>query len=85
MNKRKVISLLNDFGDAILEFNNGEESVCVTSDFSEKYIRKAKRLKKVSLKGKLLVFDWTNNTFNIFQTRDIKNIVPLHKLLNNKR
>ena len=85
VNKRKVISLLNDFGDAIVEFNNGDEAVLVTTDFSVNYIRKSKRIKRVSLKGKMLVFDWTNNTFATFLTKDVKNIIPLSKVLGNRR
>lgn len=85
MNKRKVISLLNDFGDAIIEFNNGDQPICATTDFSVPYIKKSRRLKRISLKGKMLVFDWSNNTFATFMTKDVKNIIPLSKLLGNKR
>lgn len=84
MNKRKVISLLNEFGDAIIEFNNGKDAICATTDFSTDYIKKSNRLKRASLKGKMLVFDWTNNSFSIFATKEIKNIIPLAKLLGNK-
>ena len=83
MNKRRIITLMNDFGDAIVDFNNGNDSILATTDFSPTHIRKSRRLKRTSLKGKMLLYSWTDNSFVICLTKDIRSIAPLSKVLGN--
>lgn len=83
VNKRVALRQLNEYGDAIVDFVGGKEPVLVTTDFSTPYIRKVRRMERFQLKGKILVFDWTNDKFDALGAKEIKYITPLAKVLNN--
>jgi hypothetical protein len=82
--KKQAIFLLNKNGDSIIEMKDFSEFAC-TLDFSNKYIRKVRRTERFkSLKGKILLFNWTDYKFNAINVKDIFRITPLSNILNNK-
>lgn len=85
INKRKVLSLLEQYGDAVIEFYKGREPVLCTTDFDNKYIRSIRRTQKFQLKGSILVFNWTDNEFAAIPVKDIRSIIPLSNILGNKK
>ena len=84
INKNTAIKLMNNFGDFIIDFNNGRQPIAATLDFKNKYIRRVKRTKRFVLKGKILLFNWTDYDFEAISTDIIKNITPLSSILENK-
>ena len=85
MNKKKALHLMTEFGDAILEFNDGRKPILATTDFSNKYIKSIRRTEKFALRGNILMFNWTNNMFAAVPTHVIRNITPLTSILRNVR
>lgn len=91
INKKKALYLLSEYGDAIIDFfyipppNGPMDSVVVTTDFNNSYIRSINRTQRFSLKGNILVFNWTDNKFDAIPIKYIKNITPLSTILGNKR
>lgn len=84
INKRSALSMLKNFGDAVIEFKDRHrEPVACTLDFSNKYIKRVKRDIKQSLKGGILVFDWTNYKYDVIKVSDIWNITPMSDILQN--
>lgn len=83
-NKNVAIRLMQTFGDFIVDFNNGRESVVATTDFKNKYIKRVRRTERFVLKGKILLFNWSDYIFEAIDTNIIRNITPLSAILNNK-
>lgn len=83
INKKKALFLLQEYGDSVVDFTAGIAPIVCTTDFNNKYIRSIKKTKRFSLKGSILVFDWTNNCFSALEMKDIKKISPLSSILNN--
>lgn len=84
MNKRKAISLLQEFGDAIIYLTN-RQPIAVTTDFSTPYIKNIRRYQRFQFKGNILVFNWTDNKFEAIPVKTLKSITPLSSILNNTR
>lgn len=83
MNKFQCLKLLEYQGDSIVGLK-GEEDICATTDFSNKYIRR-QRFKRYKLeKDKILVFSWTDWKFKMLEVKNIRNIKPLSEILGNK-
>lgn len=83
MNKFQCLKLFEYQGDSIIALK-GEEDICATTDFSNKFIRR-ERFKRYKLeKDKILVFSWTDWKFKMIDVKSIKNIKPLSDILNNK-
>lgn len=86
INKKKALYLLQEYGDAVIDFSDRHKaSIVVTTDFNNKYIKSIKRTKRFTLKGNILLFDWTNNEFIAVSTREIRTISPLATILGNQR
>jgi hypothetical protein len=83
INKRNAISMLKNFGDAIIDFRDRRDPILCTIEFNNKYIRREKRDIKQSLKGGILVFDWTNYKYDIIKVNDIYSITALSDILQN--
>lgn len=83
MNKFSVLSILRKNGDSVITLRNGEEHCC-TTDFSTKYIRSKHRQKFSKERNILLVFSWTINKFLNVNSQEVKEILPLSKILRNK-
>lgn len=82
--KKLAISLLKKNGDSLIEVVGGEPFLA-TTDFSNKYIRRVRRTHRFdSLRGKILLFNWTDYEFNAINTRDIFRITPLSTILKNE-
>ena len=82
--KKLAITLLRTNGDSLVEVVNGEPFLA-TTDFSNKYIRRVRRTHRFdSLRGKILLFNWTDYEFNAINTRDIFRITPLSTILKNE-
>jgi len=84
INKNTAIKLLRTFNDAIISFNNNREPICATTDFRNKYIRQVRRTERFSLKGRILIFNWTDFKFEAIDINTLINIAPLSGVLNNK-
>ncbi len=84
INKKRAISLLQEFGDSVIDLYNGTPSV-VTIDFSTPYIKTIRRTERFQFKGNVLIFNWTTNKFEAIPVRDIKAISPLSNILKNVR
>lgn len=82
MYKKYALGKLYEFGDAIVNLKNGR-SFLATTDFSNKYIRKVRRKRINDLKGKIIVFNWTDYKYEDILSHDITFITPLSKILNN--
>jgi hypothetical protein len=83
INKRNAISMLKNFGDAIIDFRDRRDPILCTIEFNNKYIRREKRDIKQSLKGGILIFDWTNYKYDIIKVNDIYSITALSDILQN--
>lgn len=84
MNKKYILSKLEQNGDSIISF--GAEDAAVTTDFSNKYIRAFMRtvnLKKIPGSA-IRVWSWTHNTILDIPFRDITSIQSMASILNNK-
>ncbi|RLF44139.1 MAG: hypothetical protein DRN17_05025 [Thermoplasmata archaeon] len=83
--KKLAISLLRKNGDSLIELIGEHDGFLCTTDFSNKYIRRVRRTHRFdSLKGKILLFNWTDYEFNAINTRDIFKITPLSTILKNE-
>lgn len=82
MNKKYMLSKMYAFGDAVITLHSGE-AFLGTTDFSLPFIRKHRRKRFDNLKGKVIVFNYTDNEFVCVNTRDIAYLNPLSKILNN--
>jgi len=85
LNKRQIVALFRQFGDAVVEFTDGAEPALCTTDFKNKYIKSIRRTERFSLKGNILLFNWTDNEFQAIPVKRIKNLIPLSSILENKR
>lgn len=86
INKKKALFLLQEYGDAIIDFTDiRKPSIVVTSDFKNKHIQGIRRTQRFTLKGNILVFNWTDNEFMAIPTKEIRTITPLSSVLGNKR
>ena len=83
MNKKYALGKLYDFGDAIINMRDGR-SFLATTDFSNKYIRRIRRKRVTDLKGKIIVFNWTDFKYEPIMSHDITFMTPLSKILNNQ-
>lgn len=83
MNKKYALTKLYDFGDSMVNMRDGR-SFLATTDFSNKYIRKIRRQRVTDLKGKIIIFNWTDNKYEAVLSHDIAFMTPLAKILNNK-
>lgn len=83
MNKKYALGKLYEFGDAVINMRDGR-SFLGTTDFSNKYIRRIRRKRISNLKGKIIVFNWTDNTYEDVLSHDISFMTPLAKVLNNE-
>ena len=82
--KKLAITLLNKNGDSIIEMMGGDTFGC-TIDFSNKFIRRVRRTERFSsLKGKILLFNWTDYKFNDIEVKNIMRITPLASILKNE-
>ena len=70
------------FGDAVMHMKDGSD-VLATTDFSLPYIRRHRRKRVENLKGKIIVFNYTDNRFDCIFTNDVMFLTPLSKILNN--
>lgn len=84
MNKKYALHKLFEFGDAIIHLKTNR-SILVTTDFSNKYIKRVRRQRLTNLKGKILVFNWTDWKYEPVMSNDIIFITPLSKVLKNER
>lgn len=87
INKNYLIKTMKAYGDFVIDFYGdriGEQSICATIDFDNKYIRSIRRTERFSFKGNILVFDWTNNKFDAIPLNKIKKVTPLASILQNK-
>ena len=84
MNKRYALHKLHEFGDAVISMKDGR-SFLATTDFKNKYIQKIRRNRDMfrELKGKILVFNWTENKYEPIYSNNITYMTPLAKVLNN--
>lgn len=90
MNKGRVIGLLKQHGDAVLTVkatkqNLGGHHLC-TLDFKNKYIKQKTKGKKPWPKNKtdIVVFNWTENRYWVFNPEFISKVQPLSDILQNK-
>lgn len=83
MNKKYALSKLYEFGDSVVNMRNGT-SFLATTDFSNKYIRRVRRYRINDLKGKIIVFNWTDFKYEAVVSHDISFLTPLAKVLNNE-
>lgn len=82
--KKAAIALLVKNGDSLVEMRHGEDFVG-TTDFSNKYIRRVRRTERFnSLKGKILIFNWTAYKFDAIDVKNIFRITPLSSILQNE-
>ena len=84
MNKFTALKSLEKNGDSAITLISTKEDIVVTTDFSIDYIKQKKRRKFSKVKNIILVFSWTDNRFRDINAADIKNIIPLSKILGNK-
>ena len=82
MTKNKVLYLLREFEDAVVDIKGSTSIVC-TTNFKTKYIKQIRRTEKFSLKDNVLVFSWTDNKFAALPVRSIIKVAPLSSLLRN--
>ena len=73
---------MHEFGDAIVNLRDGT-SFLATTDFSNKYIRKVRRKRIDDLKGKIIMFNWTEYKFEAIMSHDIQYLTALGRILNN--
>lgn len=82
--KKLAIHLLAANGDSIIEAVGMEPSLC-TTDFSNKFIRRVRRTERFpTLKGRILLFNWTTYKFDAIEVKNIIRITPLAEVLDNK-
>ena len=83
MNKFQIIKALKNNSDSIITLFGDKEAICVTTDFSERYIKRKRSQRFTILKDCILLFSWTDDKFRNIKIRDIKSITPLANLLRN--
>jgi len=81
MNKNVVLSSLRKSGDAVITVAG--KNILATIDFDNKYIKSKRRQFVKFTRDNILVFNWTDNKFDLLNAKDIKYINPLQKVLNN--
>lgn len=82
MYRKYALGKLYEFGDAIINLKSGR-AFLATTDFSTKYIRKIRRKRVKDLRGRIMLFNWSENKFEDILSSDISFITPLSKVLNN--
>ncbi len=89
MNKGRVIGLLKQHSDVVLSFkdpkNNDLSHYLCTLEFKKKYIKSRTRGKNPWPKNKtdIVVFNWTQNKYWIFNPEFIIKMQPLSEILKN--
>ena len=84
-----LLTTLQNEGDCIATFYNGDEAL-VTIEFDIPHIQAARMPKSfsnadmVDTERFVKVFDFTNNRFRVLRRRNVRNLLPLHKLLDNE-
>lgn len=82
MNKKYLLSKMYAFGDAVVNMKDGT-AFLATTDFSLPYIRKKRRKRFDNLKGKVIVFNYSDDSFECIFTNDVIFLTPLAKILDN--
>ena len=82
MNKFIIVKTLRNNGDSIITKGSGE-SIGVTIDFSERYIKRKRSQRFTIQKDCILLFSWTDDCFKNVRISDIKSILPLASILKN--
>jgi len=83
VNKKYALGKLYEFGDALVNMRDGR-TFLATTDFSNKYIRRIRRKRVANLKGKIIVFNWSDNVYEDLLSHEISFLTPLGKILNNE-
>lgn len=82
MNKKYLLTKLYSFGDSVVSMTDGS-SFLATTDFSLPYIKKRRRKHVDDLRGRVIVFNFTDDKFDCIKTKDVWYITPLAKILDN--
>ncbi len=87
MHKAKLIKLLKEYGDAIINYESIESKkfkyVVATLDFNNNHIQtKHNRAKETD--DTLLVFCWDIDSFKLIKVEQVTSVVPLNKELKNE-
>jgi len=88
MTKLELISLLNQYADAVVTFRSENSkklkyNVC-TLDFSTPYI-KNKNNRAKEHEGTLLVFCWDTDSYRLLKYESVTSVLPLSSILKNSR
>lgn len=87
MHKSKLIKLLKESGDAIINYESSESKkfkyVVATLDFNNKHIQtKHNRAKETD--DTLLVFCWDIDSFKLIKAEKVTSVIPLNRELKNE-
>jgi len=86
MNKFQVVKALRNNGDSVITIHGYPDiGFLVTIDFSERYIKRKRSKRYTIQKERILLFSWTDDSFQQVKVADIKTILPLAKILNNTK
>lgn len=86
MDKKELVSLLTEYGDAIITYvsqnsNKSKYNVC-TIDFENDYIKK-KRCKAKVTGDTILTFCWDTDTFRLIRPSNVTSVQALGNALKN--
>lgn len=86
MQKQTIITLLKAHGDAAVEFYKkvGKESIVVTTEFNNAYIKRKGKRPKLDIKRVVMVWSWTDDKYIKIIPDEVKTIIPLNTILGNK-
>lgn len=73
-----------DVAVTLQDKNLKKEEIVATTNFKNKYIKKRRRKFHKLPENTLRVWDWTNNMFREIPTKQIIDLEPLSKILNNE-
>lgn len=89
MTKSETLREISKHGDVFVKLKDGKEHL-VTADFSTKYIKEKKKknksafykmFKSTSRTNKLLLFNWSLNSFALLDTDNVISTTPLARVL----
>ena len=88
MKKQELINLVEEYGDAIITYRSEQSrklkyNVC-TLDFDNKYIQEKKNRAKED-DSSVLLFCWDTDSYRLLKPANVTSIVPLSKILGNKK
>ncbi len=87
MHKSKLIKLLREYGDAIINYESIESKkfkyVVATLEFDNKHIQ-TKHNRARESEDTLLVFCWDIDSFKLIKVDQVTSVVPLNKELKNE-